>query len=126
MKQQMGPAEKKIADYILQNSNDIISTSISEFAEKCGCGDATVVRFARRLGFDGYQKPGTGEWKTTGIPFQMIARVFESGSVKNGYQWRRPTHFARRAVQSKREAAQTAMKNAADAAMQKIKQQKGV
>ena len=55
MKQQMGPAEKKIADYILQNSNDIISTSISEFAEKCGCGDATVVRFARRLGFDGYQ-----------------------------------------------------------------------
>ena len=26
MKQQMGPAEKKIADYILQNSNDIIST----------------------------------------------------------------------------------------------------
>ncbi len=78
------------------------------------------------LGFDGYQKPGTGEWKTTGIPFQMIARVFESGSVKNGYQWRAPTHFARRAVQSKRNAAQAAMADAADAAMRKIKQQKGV
>ena len=24
------------------------------------------------IGFDGYQMPGTGEWKTTGIPFQMI------------------------------------------------------
>ena len=55
MRQQMGPGEKKIADYILENSQDIISASISDFAEKCGCGDATVVRFARRLGFDGYQ-----------------------------------------------------------------------
>ena len=51
----MGPAEKKIADFILENTKDIINTSISDFAEKCGCGDATVVRFARRLGFDGYQ-----------------------------------------------------------------------
>ena len=33
------------------------------------------------LGFDGYQQPGTGKWKASGIPFQMIARVFESGSL---------------------------------------------
>lgn len=55
MHSQMGPAEKKIADYILENTQEIISASISDFAEKCGCGDATLVRFARRLGFDGYQ-----------------------------------------------------------------------
>ena len=55
MRSQMGPGEKKIADFILENTKDIINTSISDFAEKCGCGDATVVRFARRLGFDGYQ-----------------------------------------------------------------------
>ncbi len=55
LRPQMGPAEKKIADYILENTQDIISASISDFAEKCGCGDATVVRFARRIGFDGYQ-----------------------------------------------------------------------
>ena len=55
LRPQMGPAEKKIADYVLENTQDIISASISDFAEKCGCGDATVVRFARRIGFDGYQ-----------------------------------------------------------------------
>ena len=55
MRSQMGPGEKKIADYLLENTQDIISSSISDFADKCGCGDATVVRFARRLGFDGYQ-----------------------------------------------------------------------
>lgn len=55
MRPQMGPGEKKIADFILENANDIINTSISDFSSKCGCGDATVVRFARRLGLEGYQ-----------------------------------------------------------------------
>ncbi len=55
MNDQMGPAEKKIAYYILEHTQEIINDSISEFAEKCGCGDATLVRFARRLGFNGYQ-----------------------------------------------------------------------
>ena len=77
------------------------------------------------LGFDGYQKPGTGQWKDTGIPFQMIARVFESGSVKDGYQWRRPTHFARRAVQAKRKQAEDAMKNAAEAAIARARGRNG-
>ena len=52
----MGPSEKKIADWLLENRQEIISLSISELAEKCGCGDATVVRFARRLGLVGYQE----------------------------------------------------------------------
>lgn len=51
----MGKAEKKIADYILEHSGDIISYSISELSSLCGCGDATVVRFSRRLGFSGFQ-----------------------------------------------------------------------
>ena len=72
------------------------------------------------LGFDGYQQPGTGKWKGTGVPFQMIARVFESGSVKDGYQWRQPTHFARRAVQAKRAAAEAEMKRIAEERMQEI------
>lgn len=54
--QSMGPAEKKVADYVLGNTTEIISLSISELAEKCGCGDATLVRFSRRLGLGGYQE----------------------------------------------------------------------
>ena len=33
----------------------MVSLSITELAERCGCGDATVVRFSRRLGLAGYQ-----------------------------------------------------------------------
>ena len=52
---EMGRAEKKIADYILENSRNITECSVTELAKICGCGDATVVRFSRRLGFYGFQ-----------------------------------------------------------------------
>ncbi len=51
----MGPAEKKIADFILANAQEMVSCSVTELAQRCGCGDATVVRFSRRIGFDGFQ-----------------------------------------------------------------------
>lgn len=52
---QMGRGEKRIADWILLNPHKIIGMSISELADVCGCGDATIVRFSRRLGLSGYQ-----------------------------------------------------------------------
>lgn len=51
----MGPAEKRIADNILENSQELAELTVNELAERCRCGSATVVRFARRLGFSGYQ-----------------------------------------------------------------------
>ena len=51
----MGRGEKRIADWILLHPHKIIGMSISELAEVCGCGDATIVRFSRRLGLSGYQ-----------------------------------------------------------------------
>ena len=52
----MGKAEKRIADWLLANPGEILPLSIVDLAEKCGCGEATIVRFARRLGFSGYQE----------------------------------------------------------------------
>ena len=45
----MGKAEKRIADGIFENPGKIISLSIIELAEQCECGEATIVRFAKRL-----------------------------------------------------------------------------
>lgn len=50
-----GRGERKIADWILENPSELIGLSISELAAACGCGDATVVRFSKRLGLSGYQ-----------------------------------------------------------------------
>ena len=52
----MGPAERRIADYLLNYTHEMIGLSISELAQRCDCGDATVVRFSRRLGLEGYQE----------------------------------------------------------------------
>ena len=51
----MGKSEKKIADWLLEHSEEIIPLSITELAEKSQSSEATIVRFARRMGFSGYQ-----------------------------------------------------------------------
>lgn len=51
----MGKSEKQIADWLLSHPGEILPLSIVELAEKCGCSEATVVRFSKRLGFSGYQ-----------------------------------------------------------------------
>ncbi len=53
---EMGKAEKRIADWIEQNPGKIISLSIVELAELCKCSEATIVRFSKRLGLSGYQE----------------------------------------------------------------------
>lgn len=52
----MGKAEKRIADWIEKNPGKIISLSIVELAEQCKCSEATIVRFSKRLGLSGYQE----------------------------------------------------------------------
>lgn len=52
----LGVAERKIADFLINHPKSILTLSISELAEKCGCGEATVTRFAKRFGYSGYQQ----------------------------------------------------------------------
>jgi DNA-binding MurR/RpiR family transcriptional regulator len=54
--EKMGTAEKRIANFILTNQQDILSLSITELSKKCNCGEATITRFAKRLNLRGYQQ----------------------------------------------------------------------
>lgn len=49
-------AEKKIADFLMQKPDYILPLYITELAKKCGTSEATVVRFSKHLGFEGYQQ----------------------------------------------------------------------
>ncbi|MBR7110314.1 MAG: MurR/RpiR family transcriptional regulator [Clostridia bacterium] len=49
-------SEKKIADFVMENPNAILPMYITELAERSGSSEATIVRFCRKLGFDGYQQ----------------------------------------------------------------------
>lgn len=48
-------SEKKIAEYILKNHNDILDATITELAEKINTSDASIARFCKTLGCKGYQ-----------------------------------------------------------------------
>jgi len=49
-------AERRVADYVLKNPRDIIHLSITELADRCSCGEATISRFSKKLGYKGYQE----------------------------------------------------------------------
>lgn len=53
---QLTRAERKVADYVLQNKNKVLYMSITDLADACKVGDTSVYRFCRTLGMDGYQQ----------------------------------------------------------------------
>lgn len=52
----LGKAEKRVADYIIRNKSEVIHLSITEIAHRCKSGEATVVRVCKKLGCKGYQE----------------------------------------------------------------------
>nr|WP_314461654.1 MurR/RpiR family transcriptional regulator [uncultured Clostridium sp.] len=53
---QFTKAEKKVADYILQNYREVLFMSITDLAEACEVGDTSVFRFCKTLELKGYQE----------------------------------------------------------------------
>jgi DNA-binding MurR/RpiR family transcriptional regulator len=47
--------EKKIGNYVLRHPDEVIKLSITELAEACDVSDATIFRFCRKVGTEGYQ-----------------------------------------------------------------------
>ncbi len=53
---QFTKAEKKVADYILENPKKVLFMSISDLAEACNVGDTSVFRFCKTMNVKGYQE----------------------------------------------------------------------
>ena len=53
---QFTKAEKKVADYILQNPKEVLFMSITDLAEACHVGDTSVFRFCTSMDLKGYQE----------------------------------------------------------------------
>ena len=52
----LNPALKKIANYILRNSEKIKLLRIDELAKECAVSEATVTRFVKKIEIEGFQK----------------------------------------------------------------------
>ena len=51
---QLAPAEKKVADYVLAQYDQVQFMSITQLADECDVADATISRFCRSLGLKGF------------------------------------------------------------------------
>lgn len=47
-------SERKIAEYVLSHAVELVHLSITELADRTDTSEATVIRFAQRLGYPGY------------------------------------------------------------------------
>lgn len=52
--QQLTKSEKQIANYLRKNQEESAFLSAAELADRLGLSEATIVRFARTVGFDSY------------------------------------------------------------------------
>lgn len=86
---QLGRADQKIADYILEDTTDKKSLTIQGLADAVGVSTATVSRFVKRIGFNSYrdfslslavpnQRSNTffGEIETKDNTEQIVQKVF--------------------------------------------------
>ena len=48
--------ERLIADFIIEHKGATVDPSITELAAQIGISEATLVRFVKKLGYQGYQK----------------------------------------------------------------------
>ncbi len=76
IKDDLSPAYKKIATYILKEYSQVGFMSIEELSSMAGASKATVVRFSRRLGFSGFnelKKAIQSELRRRLSPYEKIA-----------------------------------------------------
>ncbi|MFW5789827.1 MAG: MurR/RpiR family transcriptional regulator [Halanaerobiaceae bacterium] len=50
------PAEKRVAEYVIKHSGEVVYSSITNLAEQIGVSEATIVKFCQRVGYSGYQE----------------------------------------------------------------------
>jgi RpiR family transcriptional regulator, carbohydrate utilization regulator len=47
-------SERKIGEYVLANASEVVFLSVTDLADRTGTSEASVIRFARQLGYPGY------------------------------------------------------------------------
>lgn len=54
-REQMHPAERRVADFVGTSPSEVIHMSMARLSEICQVSDPTIMRFCRRFGYEGYQ-----------------------------------------------------------------------
>ncbi len=101
------PQQRVIADHLLDNLQTVPFLSVPELAQKVGVSEATIVRFAQRIGYAGFtelkmalvdllqQRLGAGDVEP---PLEAVSDVLESVAALESSNIRRTVEALDRAV----------------------------
>lgn len=54
-KEKLSATEGKIADHFLELDNEVVNKTLTSLAEEIGVSEASIYKFVKKLGFDGFQ-----------------------------------------------------------------------
>lgn len=77
------PSEKKLANYIIDNLDTISNLSTSELATYAGTSPSSVIRFSRKLGYDGFGELKISIAKDVALNNQNEENVYEAVTVND-------------------------------------------
>ena len=81
---QMGAAERRVADFVRSSPSEVIHMSMARLSQVCSVSDPTIMRFVRRLGFEGYQdfKLALAQSLVPSAPF-AYEQIMPGDSIEN-------------------------------------------
>ena len=68
----LSEANKRIAEFVVANPNEVTEMSVTSLAENCDVGEATVIRFCQSLNLKGFQDLKLSLAKDLVIPLSNI------------------------------------------------------
>jgi len=75
----LATAERQVADWVLQYSEEVVQSSMAQVAMECGVSDTTVLRFCRAAGFKGYMDLKLSVARDMASPTQLVHDDIEGG-----------------------------------------------
>jgi len=79
--EELTPAEKKLANYVLEHGEQVVGLAASDFAELCETSPASVIRFVKKLGFEGLQDFKIDIAKSLALKFNTQENIYEAVTV---------------------------------------------
>lgn len=79
--QELTPTEQKIADYIMEEGVEVSILSAAELAELVKTSPPSIVRFARKLGYAGFQEMKLALAKDAALQDKLQDKVYEAVSI---------------------------------------------
>lgn len=76
--QELTPTEQKIADYIIEQGAEVSALSAAELAELVKTSPPSVIRFARKLGYAGFQDMKLGLAKDAVLQDKQQDKLYEA------------------------------------------------